>query len=97
MLGADDVIQSGHPDVVALARGPRRDDPNDSGFGAAAFEWVRDQVAHALEVQDRRVTLTAVEVLRERSTSFARSAWARRGGPGAAVTAVPWGSTNAPA
>lgn len=65
-LGADDVIQSGHPDVVALAQDLRRDHPDDEEFGAAAFEWVRDQVAHALDVQDRRVTLTAVEVLRER-------------------------------
>lgn len=65
-LGADDVIQSGHPDVVALARGLRRGHPDDEGFGAAAFRWVRDEVAHALDAQDRRVTLTAVEVLRER-------------------------------
>lgn len=65
-LGSDAVIQSGHPEIVALAQDLRRDHPDDEGFGAAAFEWVRDQVAHALDVQDRRVTLTAVEVLRER-------------------------------
>lgn len=65
-LGADEVIESAHPEVIALARILRTAHPDDEAFSAAAFEWVRDQVAHSLDAQDRRVTLTAADVLRER-------------------------------
>ncbi|HMR50827.1 MAG TPA: transglutaminase family protein [Arachnia sp.] len=65
-LGADEVIESTHPDIVALARNLRAAHPDDEAFSAAAFEWVRDRVAHSLDAQDRRVTLAAADVLRER-------------------------------
>lgn len=73
-LGSDAVIQSSHPDVVALARSLRHLHPRDEEFCAAAFEWVRDEVAHSVDAQARRVTLTASEVLRERvGLCFAKS------------------------
>ena len=64
-LGSDDVVESDHPAVRALGRDLRREHPSDVDFARAAFEWVRDTIAHAYDVQDHRVTLTASEVLRE--------------------------------
>lgn len=40
--------------------------PDDASFARAAFEWVRDNVAHSYDAADPRVTLTASEVLLER-------------------------------
>jgi transglutaminase-like putative cysteine protease len=65
-LGADDIIESRHPAIVALGRELRCDHGTDAAFAHAAFDWVRDSVAHAYDAQDNRVTLTASEVLRER-------------------------------
>lgn len=65
-LGADEVIQSDHPAVMALAGELRASHPADAAFARAAFEWVRDKVSHSFDVQDSRVTLTASEVLHER-------------------------------
>lgn len=52
--------------VNALAAELRVNHPADSDFARAAYEWVRDNVAHAHDAQDARVTLTASEVLRHR-------------------------------
>lgn len=38
---------------------------DDREFARAAFEWVRDQVRHSIDVRDPRVTVTAPEVLRD--------------------------------
>jgi hypothetical protein len=38
-------------------------DPADTDFARAALTWVRDRVAHSLDVQDPRITFSAVEVL----------------------------------
>lgn len=65
-LDADPVVQADHPDVVALGRQLRRDHPDDVGLARAAFDWVRDNIAHAYDADDHRVTLTASEVLTER-------------------------------
>lgn len=65
-LAADEIIESDHPTVVALGRKLRQRLPSDVDFARAAFEWVRDQVSHGYDAPDRRVTLTASEVLRER-------------------------------
>ncbi|MCL2533437.1 MAG: transglutaminase family protein [Nocardiaceae bacterium] len=62
-LGGDEIIQVGEPAVQALARQLRQQAGDDVAFAKAAFEWVRDQVAHSYDVQDPRVTLTASEVL----------------------------------
>lgn len=65
-LGADAIIQSDDPSVIALGRRLRAEYPADVDLARAAFEWVRDEVGHAYDVQDSRVTLTATEVLSER-------------------------------
>jgi transglutaminase-like putative cysteine protease len=65
-LVADQIINSGHPDVSALARNLRHAHADDIAFSAAAFEHVRDTIAHSWDVQDRRVTVSASDTLRER-------------------------------
>lgn len=65
-LGADDIIQSEDPSVIALGRRLRAEHLANADLARAAFEWVRDEVSHAYDVQDSRVTLTATEVLGER-------------------------------
>lgn len=65
-LGANATVQSDHPDVVALGRQLRDEFPIDTDFARAAFEWVRDNIAHSYDARDRRVTLTASQVLHER-------------------------------
>jgi transglutaminase-like putative cysteine protease len=65
-LGADEIIDWDNPEVMALGNGLRRTHPTDEGFTKAAFEWVRDNVAHAYDAHDPRVTLSASDTLRER-------------------------------
>lgn len=65
-LASDDLVESDDPAVVELAAALRTEHASDADFARAAFEWVRDNVAHAYDAQDRRVTLSASEVLRER-------------------------------
>jgi transglutaminase-like putative cysteine protease len=62
-LGADAIIETTAPEIVALAGDLRRASADDADFACAAYEWVRDHVAHSVDVQDPRVTLTAGEVL----------------------------------
>jgi transglutaminase-like putative cysteine protease len=50
-------------EIIALAGDLRRASADDAAFAHAAYDWVRDQVAHSVDVQDPRVTLTAGEVL----------------------------------
>ncbi|MFC5729567.1 MULTISPECIES: transglutaminase-like domain-containing protein [Nocardioides] len=64
-LQADDVIEATHPAVLALAAELRAAHPAETDYARAAFEWVRDKVAHSFDAQDSRVTVTASEVLRE--------------------------------
>lgn len=64
-LGSDDVIQATAPEVVALAAQLRAGHPEDLAFARAAFEFVRDEITHSWDDRDRRVTLTATDVLRE--------------------------------
>lgn len=63
---ADDIIQSAHPEVVTLAAQIRARHPCDVDFARAAFVWVRDNIAHAADAQDTRITLSSSEVLHER-------------------------------
>ncbi|GAB4010297.1 transglutaminase-like domain-containing protein [Nocardioides ultimimeridianus] len=65
-LAADDLIEADHPDVRALAGDLRARHGQDEEFARAAFDWVRDNVAHSFDAGDPRVTLAASEVLRER-------------------------------
>jgi transglutaminase-like putative cysteine protease len=66
-LGADDVVQSGHPEIVGLAKELRAGQRDATAFARAAYEWVRDQVTHSVDAQDPRVTVTATEVLTART------------------------------
>src|SRR6478735_6955208 len=65
-LGEDDVLDFSHPSVRALARSLRASAATDVEFAEAAFEFVRDEVAHSWDVQDPRVTVRASDVLSER-------------------------------
>ncbi|MEV0898888.1 transglutaminase family protein [Actinoplanes sp. NPDC049802] len=62
-LGGDEIVETAHPGVRALAADLRAAHPGDEDFARAAFEWVRDRVRHSVDAQDPRVTLTAGEVL----------------------------------
>ncbi|MBS1878610.1 MAG: transglutaminase family protein [Actinobacteria bacterium] len=64
-LVADRIIDGAHPTVSSLARELRNEDLNDVAFSAAAFEYARDKVAHSWDAQDRRVTVSASDTLRE--------------------------------
>jgi transglutaminase-like putative cysteine protease len=64
-LGADAVIDLGHPTIQKLAATLRAEQPGDVEFAQAAFEYARDSVRHSCDVQDPRVTLTASDVLRD--------------------------------
>jgi transglutaminase-like putative cysteine protease len=66
-LGADDVVQSGHQEIIRLACDLRDGAPGDAAFTRAAYEWVRDQVTHSVDAQDPTVTVTATEVLAART------------------------------
>ncbi|WP_125776568.1 transglutaminase-like domain-containing protein [Antribacter gilvus] len=73
-LGADDVVEASAPEVVELAARLRAEHPGDTAFARAAFEWVRDEVAHSVDAQDPRITVTATEVLERRvGLCFAKS------------------------
>lgn len=65
-LSGDEVIETSHPDIRSLAGGFRAAHPDDRDFARAAFEWVRDRIAHSCDAGDPRVTVTASEVLRHR-------------------------------
>lgn len=89
-LGADEVVESGHPAVVALAGELRSAAPDDREFARLAFTWVRDQVGHSYDAGDPRVTLTASEVLEHRvglcyAKSHLLAALLRAGGVPAAL------------
>jgi transglutaminase-like putative cysteine protease len=62
-LGADDVIDVAHPAVVALAAGLRAEHPGTTDFARAAFDHVRDEIRHSMDVGDPRATVKASEVL----------------------------------
>ena len=64
-LGADAVIDLGHPAIQQFAATLRAEHPNAVDFARAAFVYVRDGVRHSFDVQDPRVTLSASDVLRE--------------------------------
>lgn len=73
-LGADHVVESRHPAIVALAEELRAGHPADEDFARAAFEWVRDEIAHSNDVQDPRVTIAASQALEQRvGLCFAKS------------------------
>jgi transglutaminase-like putative cysteine protease len=66
-LGADDVIESTHRDIVRLAADLKDTTTDECAFAKSAYDWVRDQVSHSLDVKDSQVTVTATEVLAART------------------------------
>jgi transglutaminase-like putative cysteine protease len=61
-LGSDAIIEARAAGVEALAHDLDR--TGDAiGFAQQAFEWVRDQIAHSVDVSDRRITISATQVL----------------------------------
>lgn len=62
-LASDPVIQTRHGAVRDLATRLRAEASDDVDFARRAFEWVRDEIRHSLDVNDPRMTLTASEVL----------------------------------
>ena len=65
-LAGNEFIDVDDRSVRALALTLRRSAGSDTSFAKAAFEWVRDEVAHSYDVGDPRVTLAASEVLAQR-------------------------------
>ncbi|AXK31995.1 transglutaminase family protein [Streptomyces armeniacus] len=68
-LAADDIIDHDHPLVRETAAGLRAAVPDGGryAYARAAFEYVRDAIAHSNDTGDLRVTCRASEVLRERT------------------------------
>lgn len=64
-LGKDAVIDYGHPDVEQQANRLLHAAQDSVAYAKACFEFVRDQIAHSWDAQDRRVTLSASDALRE--------------------------------
>ncbi|WP_371498489.1 transglutaminase family protein [Kitasatospora sp. NBC_00374] len=60
-LAADDVIDHGHPEIRALADRLRRDSVRESA--RAAFEYVRDRVAHSADLGRWSAAYRASDVL----------------------------------
>lgn len=73
-LGSDSIVETDHPSIQELAAQLRTAATSDADFARRAFEWVRDEVRHSVDAQDRRVTLTASEVFEHRvGLCFAKS------------------------
>jgi hypothetical protein len=66
-LAASAVIDYDDPAVAALAARHSEGSPNATATAQRCFEWVRDEIAHSLDVGATRVTCSASEVLREGS------------------------------
>jgi transglutaminase-like putative cysteine protease len=66
-LGADDVIDHGHPTVRATADRllARTAGPDD--YARAAFVFVRDTITHSIDAGDDRVAWRASDVLEQRT------------------------------
>jgi transglutaminase-like putative cysteine protease len=73
-LAGDDLVDIADAGVVAQAAELREQAPSDAAFTRSAFEWVRDRVAHSIDAQDPRVTVSATDVLADRvGLCFAKS------------------------
>ncbi|HEX3549505.1 MAG TPA: transglutaminase family protein [Candidatus Elarobacter sp.] len=61
-LGADDVIETRHPDVVAQSAA-LTSGATDVEAAERVFRFVRDDVSHSWDIRGRRVTCAATDVL----------------------------------
>ncbi|MBW8483648.1 transglutaminase-like domain-containing protein [Actinomadura parmotrematis] len=64
-LGADEAVDLEHPLVQSTAASLR--DGDDVAYARAAFEHVRDEIAHSVDARDPRVTWRASDVLEQRT------------------------------
>jgi transglutaminase-like putative cysteine protease len=62
-LASDEIIDGDNPRIVELAAELRARHPGEVAYARAAFEHVRDQVAHSYDAEDPRVSITASETL----------------------------------
>lgn len=62
-LGGDAIIEAEDPAIQTLGQQLRHQSGDDISVAKAAFEWVRDQVAHSYDANNPLVTLTAVDRL----------------------------------
>ena len=65
LLAASEVVDYHHPEVARLAGSLRASTPDATA--RRCFEWVRDEVAHSIDVQRDDVTCTASEALAART------------------------------
>lgn len=65
-LTSDAYIESNHPEIIDLARQLTGDTTDPIAIIRRLYHFVRDQVAHSWDVQDKRVTVTATDVLHAR-------------------------------
>lgn len=63
-LGNSRYIQCNSPAIMEVARKLRLEE-DEEGTVRRAYEFVRDEIKHSWDVQDKRVTVTAEDVLRE--------------------------------
>lgn len=64
-LGVDDIVDWYDEAVQRLAAELRSAASDETTYAELAFEHVRDRISHSWDAQDRRVTLSASDVLRE--------------------------------
>lgn len=62
-LASDEIVDGDHPRIVALAAELRAGSAGDVEYARAAYEYVRDRVAHSYDAEDPRVSVTASETL----------------------------------
>lgn len=66
-LAVSEVIDWGHPEILALAQQLAMGRAGDVAIARAYFEWVRDEIRHSVDYQQNPVTCRASEVLRHRT------------------------------
>ncbi len=62
-LASDEIIDGDHPRIVELAAELRARQASEVDYARAAFEYVRDGVAHSFDAEDPRMSITASETL----------------------------------
>lgn len=66
-LAATEVIDCTHPEIVSLASMLTADNEDAEAIAKRCFEWVRDNIAHCMDVPSPYVTCKASDVLMRRS------------------------------
>lgn len=73
-LGASEVIDWQHPEIVELAKQIASDHKTSTAIAKSCFEWVRDKIRHSFDYQMNPVTCRASDVLRYKTGyCFAKS------------------------